>query len=216
MRAIYPQRMGHLSEQQLEFLLQPGLTSRNGLWQLLEIYLTARRMTLEQFRRRHRLDRTFLKKLEAGTLPDTDPGVVKVRRIVGYGPDLRHRRKAIGVAMRAVEKATGITPSRLSRAERLLTELTQSEKRNIDRLLEEIEKNQQKQERVEDRRQLAALLRAARSESGLSQKELAEALGCERKAVVRWEKDGSVPSSRLPSLQSILPAFSPPDPTKGR
>lgn len=97
-----------MSEQQLEFLLQPGLTSRKGLWQLLEIYLTARRMTLEQFRRRHRLDRTFLKKLEAGTLPDTDPGVVKVRRIVGYGPDLRHRRKAIGVAMRVVEKATGI------------------------------------------------------------------------------------------------------------
>lgn len=212
----YRQMMGQSSERGSLNLLQPVLAGDYSLWRDVEFYLAERRMTVDRFRRRHQLDRSFMEALQAGGVPDTHPAAAKVRRIVAFGPDLRRRRKEVGLTMRAVEKKTGITPSRLSRAERLQAELTPSEKRQIDRLLAEFEKKQDDERRVDYRRQLAALLRTARSARGFTQEELAAALGCGRKAVMRWEKDGSVPEWRLRCLQSILPAFSPPPKQKGR
>lgn len=178
------------------------------LWQAVERYLAARRTTPGEFQRRHRLDRSFFQRLQTGGVREDHPAVAKVRRIVAYGPDLRRRREALRISMRAIEEKIGINPSRLSRAERLLVELTLAEKRKIDAFVLEVEKTRDRETRAARRRKLAVLLRRSRCDSGLTQGALADALGCERKSIVRWEKDGSVPEGRLRLLQRILPALS--------
>lgn len=200
--------MGHLSKGASTHLLQPASVGQNSLWQAIERYLAARRVSLGEFRRRHRLDRSFVETLKAGGVLDTHPATARLRRVVEFGPTLRNRRAALGVSLRGVEKETGIKFSRLFRAERLLAELTTTEKRQIDRFLAGVEKRLNRERQATHRREQAALLRRSRSEKGLTQAELAVALGCERKAIGRWEKDGSIPAFRLPRLESILPSFS--------
>lgn len=201
--------MGHLSDNIAPRLLQPVMIPDAGLWHDLERYVAKRRVTLEQFRRRHRLDRAFLAKLQAGIVPDTDPGAARVRRIVAFGPDVRRRRKALGVKLRTLAINAEMTPSRLSRAERLLAEFTPSEKRKINRCFADIEKRRDRERQAAHCRQLAVWLRTSRSNSGLTQAQLAKAIGCERKAVIRWEKSGVIPTWWLTSLQSVLTVLPP-------
>lgn len=201
--------MGHLSADYPPHLLQPALLPDASLWGSLELYLAQRRVTLEEFRRRHRIDKIFLEMLQAGRVPDTHPAAAKVRKMVAFGPDLRCKREVLGVTLRTLAIKSGITPSRLSRAERLLAELAPLEKRKVDKVLAEIEKRHGRELQAAHRQRLATVLRTSRLDRRLTQEALAKALGCGRKAVLRWEKDGSVPEWRFPHLQRILPGFSP-------
>jgi transcriptional regulator with XRE-family HTH domain len=62
--------------------------------------------------------------------------------------------------------------------------------------------------RMEQNHGLGASIRDARTAAGLSQQQLADALGVNLKTAGQWERTGLVPPLRMAKLRQVLPALS--------
>ncbi len=177
------------------------------LWQDLLRLVRLKRMSLDDFRRRHRFDRSFLERLKTQPTNVSAHAAAKLQWLVQFGPKLRSDRERLGLSLRDVWRSTGVSIARLSRAERLLGDLKPQEKKLISRRLRQAEKQFDEQQLVLHRRRAAWCLRKARTAAGLSQERLASLIGRERKAIIRWEDTGAIPRSGRDLLDVHLPGW---------
>lgn len=188
-------------------MLQEKSSDAADIWDAVKHYLAMRKVTRDEFSRRHRLHRRFLDDLEAGTAKPSPAAKSRLLRIVRFGPDLRSRRESLRIGLRELQKTTEISLPRLSRAERLLGELTNSEKTKIDQFLVRKKRLNEKAQAQADQKTLAASLKRQRRKVGLTHKQLAALIARERKTIGRWEATGAIPKMEQQRLDARLPGW---------
>ncbi len=188
-------------------MLQQQSSDADEIWDAVKHYLAMRQLTPDEFRRRHRLDRKFLDDLQSGIANLSPAAKSRLLRIIRFGPDLRLRRKSLGVGLRELEEATGISLPRLSRAERLLGELKAPEKTKIEKFLAVRERLRLEEEAQAGRKAMGASLKRQRRAAGLSHGQLAALIDRERKTIGRWEATGAIPQMEQQKLDAHLPGW---------
>lgn len=177
----------------------------HDLWPDLLSFLRLQRISIDDFRRRHRLDRNFLEQLRDQPANISHQAAKRLTWLVSFGPALRTERAELRLSLRDVAEGTGISTSKLSRAERFLTDLTSEEKKRIRHFMRAARRRAQQRQVMFDRRRAASSLRKARRKAGISQERLAELVGRERKTVIRWEAMGRISPASRKLLNDILP-----------
>lgn len=179
----------------------------HDLWPNLLSFLRLQRISIDDFGRRHRLDCNFLEQLRDKPANVSHRAARKLHWLVSFGPALRADRVELRLSLRDVADGTGISTSKLSRAERFLTDLTSEDKKRVSHFLRAARRRAQQEQVILDRRRAASSLRKARRKAGISQERLAELVGRERKAVIRWEATGCIPPASHKLLNDIFPGW---------
>jgi len=185
----------------------------NDLSTAMRFYFEGRSDDFDDFAKRHRrrFGRQFLADARDGNALRNEKAVDALRRIVAFGPDLRRKRTELNLSASKVAHETGISPSRLSRVERLKGELSGNEKKAIDRVIARHQKERDRRLKIEVSKARGRVIRIARNEAGMTQAQLAALIKVERKSIIRWEQGSPMTDITLHQLERRLKLSGHPD-----